>query len=247
MQKLIQGVHHFQTAIFGTQRELFERLAEGQSPEVLFITCSDSRINPNLLTQTEPGELFILRNAGNIVPPYGAAWGGEAATIEFAVTGLGVKDIIVCGHSHCGAMKGLLAPPPRRDFPALSQWLSHAEATRRIVRDKYAGSGFGCASAHPEGVSDQDVTDHKCSDRESASLLNITIQENVLAQMENLRTHPVVASGLAQGKLKLHGWVYKIETGEVFGYNPESCQFQKLAERRLPPSMPERRLVASQI
>jgi carbonic anhydrase len=222
MQKLIHGIHHFQTAIFGTQRELFERLAEGQSPDVLFITCSDSRINPNLLTQTEPGELFILRNAGNIVPPYGAAWGGEAATIEFAVAGLGVKDIIVCGHSHCGAMKGLLEPSSSRDFPALAQWLSHAESTRRIVRDKYA-------------------------DREGASLLNITIQENVLAQMENLRTHPVVASGLAQGELKLHGWVYKIETGEVFGYDTENAQFLRLTEQRSPLRVPERRLVALEI
>ena len=133
MQKLIQGLHHFQTTLFGSQRELFEHLAKGQSPEVLFITCSDSRIAPNLLTQSEPGELFVLRNAGNIVPPYGAVQGGEAATIEFAVAGLGVKDIIVCGHSHCGAMKGLLEPPPCRDFPALTQWLSHAESTRRIL------------------------------------------------------------------------------------------------------------------
>ncbi|QXP85729.1 carbonic anhydrase [Methylococcus sp. Mc7] len=222
MQKLIQGLHHFQTTIFGSQRELFERLAQGQSPEVLFITCSDSRINPNLITQTEPGELFILRNAGNIVPPYGAGQGGEAATIEFAVAGLGVKDIIVCGHSHCGAMKGLLEPPSSRDFPALTQWLSHAESTRRIVRDKYAG-------------------------REGASLINVTIQENVLAQMENLRTHPVVASGLAQGKLKLHGWVYKIETGQVFGYDPESSQFRTLTEQRSLRPMPERKLVALEI
>lgn len=222
MQKLIQGLHHFQTTIFGSQRELFERLAQGQSPEVLFITCSDSRINPNLITQTEPGELFILRNAGNIVPPYGAGQGGEAATIEFAVAGLGVKDIIVCGHSHCGAMKGLLEPPSSRDFPALTQWLSHAESTRRIVRDKYAG-------------------------REGASLINVTIQENVLAQMENLRTHPVVASGLAQGKLKLHGWVYKIETGQVFGYDPECSQFRTLTEQRSLRPMPERKLVALEI
>lgn len=222
MQKLIQGLHHFQTTLFGSQRELFERLAKGQAPDALFITCSDSRINPNLLTQTEPGELFILRNAGNIVPPYGAALGGEAATIEFAVAGLGVKDIIVCGHSHCGAMKGLLEPPPARDFPALSQWLSHAEITRRIVRDKYAG-------------------------RESASLLNVTIQENVLAQMENLRTHPVVASGLAQGKLKLHGWVYKIETGEVFGYEPAASQFVRLVGQRPLSAAPEHRLVPAEI
>lgn len=220
MHKLIEGLHQFQSTVFGSQRELFERLAQGQSPETLFITCSDSRINPNLLTQTEPGELFILRNAGNIVPPYGAAQGGEAATIEFAVAGLGIKDIIICGHSHCGAMKGLLEPPPARDFPALTQWLFHAESTRRIVHDKYAG-------------------------REAASLLNVTIQENVLAQMENLRTHPVVASGLAQGKLKLHGWVYKIETGEVFGYDPESGQFLPLGGQRT--SVPERKRAAVEI
>ena len=118
MQKLLQGLQHYQTKIFGTQREMFERLSQGQSPDVLFITCSDSRINPNLLTQTEPGELFILRNAGNIVLPYGAVQGGEAATIEFAVAGLGVKDIIICGHTHCGAMKGLLEPSNPIDFPS---------------------------------------------------------------------------------------------------------------------------------
>jgi len=93
MQKLIQGLQHYKTKVFGSQRELFERLTEGQSPEVLFISCSDSRINPNLLTQTEPGELFILRNAGNLVSPYGALQGGEAATIEFAVAGVGVKAL----------------------------------------------------------------------------------------------------------------------------------------------------------
>lgn len=247
MQKLIEGLHRFQSDLFGSQRELFERLAAGQHPEVLFITCSDSRINPNLLTQTEPGELFILRNAGNLVPPYGAAMGGEAATIEFAVAGLGVKDIIVCGHSHCGAMKGLLEPPPARDFPALSQWLAHAESTRRIVRDKYVGNIFGRASARPEGVSDKDVADHKYSDREGAALLNVTIQENVLAQMENLRTHPVVASGLAQGKLKLHGWVYKIETGEVFAYDADDGQFRTLTGRRPPRPAGERKLAALDI
>ena len=207
MQKLIEGLHHFETTVFGSQQELFERLAHGQAPETLFITCSDSRINPNLLTQTEPGELFILRNAGNIVPPYGPAPGGEAATIEFAVAGLNVKDIIICGHSHCGAMQGLLNPPDSRDFPALTQWLTHAELTRRVVRDTY-------------------------TDRTGADLLNVTIQENVLAQMENLRTHPAVASGLARGVLILHGWVYKIETGEVFGYQSDAGQFGKLSPQR---------------
>jgi carbonic anhydrase len=222
MQKLIEGLQYYQTKIFGSQQELFERLSQGQSPDALFITCSDSRINPNLLTQSEPGELFILRNAGNLVPPYGAVQGGEAATIEFAVAALGVKDIIVCGHTHCGAMKGLLEPPPKTDFPALSQWLTHAESTRRIVFEKYTG-------------------------HDNATLLNITIQENVLAQLENLRTHPVVASRLSQGKLKLHGWVYKIETGDVFGYDTESCQFQKLSEQRAKLSMPERQFVPLEI
>lgn len=222
MQKLLEGLRHYQTNIFGTQRELFERLSEGQSPDVLFITCSDSRINPNLLTQTEPGDLFILRNAGNIVPAYGSVQGGEAATIEFAVAGLGVKDIIICGHTHCGAMKSLLTPPASRDFPALTQWLSHAETTRRIVQDKYQGT-------------------------EDSLLLSITIQENVLAQMNNLRTHPVVASGLSQGTLKLHGWVYKIETGEVFGYDPKLAQFQILTEQRARLLTPQRKPVSMEI
>jgi carbonic anhydrase len=108
MQKLVDGVHQFQENVFGAKQALFERLADGQQPLALFITCSDSRIDPCLLTQTQPGELFILRNAGNIVPPYGQGSGGEAATIEYAVCALKLKDIIVCGHSHCGAMNGLL-------------------------------------------------------------------------------------------------------------------------------------------
>lgn len=210
MQRLIDGLHHFQSKIFGTQKDLFERLTKGQSPETLFITCSDSRIDPCLLTQTEPGELFIMRNAGNLVPPYGASHGGEAATIEFAVAALGVKDIIMCGHSHCGAMKSLLFPPSEKEFPALTEWLSHAASTRQIVREKYS------------------------SEEARADLLNVTIQENVLAQLENLRTHPVVASGLSHGKLKLHGWVYKFETGEVFGYEPSKGQFQLLTEQPKP-------------
>src|SRR6187200_2207989 len=109
MQKLINGLHQFQNNIFTTQRELFERLAGGQTPMALFITCSDSRINPNLLTQTEPGEHFLIRNAGNIVPAYGAAHGGgEGATVEYAVSVLKMPNIIVCGHYGCGAMHFLM-------------------------------------------------------------------------------------------------------------------------------------------
>src|SRR3974390_1919087 len=127
MQKLIRGIHRFRTEDFRPLQGLFEQLAKGQNPETLFITCSDSRIDPNLLTRSKPGDLFILRNAGNIVPPRGSASGGEAATIEFAVAALGVKDIIICGHSHCGAMKALLQPESIELLPDVAHWLRHAE------------------------------------------------------------------------------------------------------------------------
>ena len=205
MQKLVEGIHHFQANVFLPQRELFERLAHGQQPDALFITCSDSRINPNLLTHTDPGDLFILRNAGNILPPAGAANGGEGATIEFAVAALGVRDVIVCGHSHCGAMNGLLHPEGLKDLPAMRAWLGHAAATAQIMKEKYP---------------------HLAGD----ALLTATIEENVLVQLENLRTHPTVAARLARGALNLHGWVYKIETGEVFAYDPHRGQFVPVTE-----------------
>jgi carbonic anhydrase len=208
VEKLLKGLHHFRSEIFLSQQELFERLAKGQSPDALFITCSDSRINPNLLTQTNPGELFILRNAGNIVPPFGAVKGGEAATIEFAVVALGIKDIIVCGHSHCGAVKGLLNPEGLSEMPAVASWLQYAESTKRIIKENY------------EGLSE-------------AQRVNIAIQENVLVQLENLRTHPAVASRIARQELNLHAWVYKIETGDVFAYSPDEAQFRPIAEIKL--------------
>ena len=222
MQKLLNGLHHFQQSIFSSQRELFERLAHGQSPETLFITCSDSRINPNLITQTEPGELFILRNAGNIVPAHGASNGGEAATIEFAVAGLGVRDIILCGHSHCGAMKGLLDEHLVADTPAVRQWLTHAESAKRVMRENYASL-------------------------EGPARLSACVQENVLAQLENLRTHPAVAARLARGQLSLHGWVYKLESGEVFAYDPALGQFALLHEASLPVPLPANRLLTASI
>jgi carbonic anhydrase len=205
MQKLIQGIHEFRAQHFRPLQGLFEQLAQGQSPETLFITCSDSRIDPNLLTRSKPGDLFILRNAGNIVPPHGAGNGGEAATIEFAVAGLGVKDIVVCGHSHCGAMKGLLQPETVAPLPAVASWLTHAETTRRIVRDNYG---------HLDGE----------------RLVTATVEENVLVQLEHLRTLPAVASRLVRGDLHLHGWVYKIETGDVFAFDQPSGQFVPLAQ-----------------
>lgn len=212
MQKLVEGLHRFQSELFGSHRELFERLAKEQRPEVLFITCSDSRISPNLITQTVPGDLFILRNAGNIIPPHGASNGGEAATIEFAVAGLGVSHVVVCGHSHCGAVKALLnKPEDLTDLPALRGWLNHAEATRQIIRDNYR---------------------HLAGD----ALVTAAVEENVLVQIENLRTHPVVRSRLSRGKLQLYGWVYKFETGQVFQYDSERGQFLSVTDA--PASLP---------
>ena len=221
MQKLVEGIHQFQTGVFSSKQRLFEGLVDGQHPLALFITCSDSRIDPNLLTQTEPGELFILRNAGNIVPPYGAVVGGEAATIEYAVSVLGVKDIVICGHSHCGAMAGLLDQRQLDKLPAVRSWLCHAESTHRIIEENYTH-----------------IT-------EPTARLTTTVEENVLVQLENLRTHPTVAAALSRNSLNLHGWVYRFETGQVFGYHPQDGQFVPVegtsfispsATRAVPPS-----------
>ncbi len=136
MQKLLNGLVAFQNSVFENERELFSRLATGQSPDTLLITCSDSRISPDMLLQARPGELFVMRNAGNIVPPYGQG-GGEAATLEYAVAVLKVKDIVVLGHSDCGAMKALLSPESVTSLPAVANWLSQAESTRRVVVDNH--------------------------------------------------------------------------------------------------------------
>ena len=139
MNEVIRGLSEFHNKYFCTHQEMFERLSQGQTPQILFITCSDSRIDPNLLTQTQPGELFIIRNVGNIIPPFGAINSGEGAAIEYAVHALGIKDIIICGHSHCGAMKGLLQLGKlAEEMPLVYEWLKHhAEATRRLVQDNY--------------------------------------------------------------------------------------------------------------
>jgi len=200
LRKLISGLHEYQHRVFESQKDLFARLSQGQAPEALFITCSDSRINPNMITQTEPGDLFILRNAGNIIPAFNTFSGGEAATIEFAVTGLNVKDIILCGHSHCGAMRALLYPDSYRHMPQLISWLGNAEATKRIVLENY-------------------------TDVDEEHLLNVASQENVLVQIENLRTLPAVAARLARGDLSIHAWMYKMEKGTIFGYDPAQGQF----------------------
>ena len=201
MKKLVEGIQRFHKGPFLAKQPLFEQLAKGQQPLALFITCSDSRIDPNLLTHTEPGELFVLRNAGNIVPPYGSVRGGEAATIEYAVNVLGVDDIIVCGHSHCGAMAGRLAPESLDELPAVREWLVHAEDSRTIVPE-----GYGHIS-------------------DDSDPLTTAVEENVLVQLEHLRTHPSVAAAIDRKELDLHGWVYRFETGQVFAYDSDKRQF----------------------
>jgi len=201
MKKLLQGINQFRSNYVSTHWDLLEQLSHGQAPRVLFITCSDSRIDPNLMTQTEPGELFIIRNAGNIIPPYGSTNGGEGATIEYAIQALGIEQIIVCGHSHCGAMKGLLKLEKlEQDLPLVHDWLKHAEATRRLIKDNYP-------------------------DRGGEELLEIAIAENVLNQIDNLETYPIVRSRLYQGRLKIYGWIYHIETGEVLAYDPQTHSY----------------------
>ena len=218
MQKLVDGIHKFQREAFSQDQKLFETLVEGQNPLALFVTCSDSRIDPNRLTQTKPGELFIQRTAGNIIPPYGSVFAGEAATIEYAVAALKVRDIIICGHSHCGAMGGLLKPEALEKMPAVKAYLQHAESTRRIVEENYAH-----------------LTD-------PIKRLTLTVEENVLVQLESLRTHPAVAAAVGRGELKLHGWVYKFETGEVFSFDPDRNAFVPLADAEPPIETPNRNL-----
>lgn len=204
IESVIDGIKLFKHEVFDTQKEHFSALARGQSPQVLMVACSDSRVVPQLITQTGPGDLFVLRNAGNILPPHGAHHGGEEATIEYAVTALGIRHIIICGHSHCGAVKGLLsAPQDLANMPSVADWLVYAEATRRAV-----------AEAHAE------------LDEEARLLA--AVKENVIVQIGNLFTYPAVFAKHAQGELKVHGWVYMIESGEVLAYEPETRAFHAL-------------------
>jgi carbonic anhydrase len=200
VEKLVAGIHRFRSKITHHQAQELRKLAKGQKPLAMMITCADSRIIPNLIMQTDPGDLFILRNVGNIIPPYGTANNGEAAAIEFAVSGLGVRDIIVCGHTHCGAMKGLLKPELLNDLPTTREWLKHATATQAIMKENYPRM-------------------------KGERLLTATAEENVLVQLQQLETMPVVAARCMRGNLFLHGWMYAIETGEVFEYDWESGQF----------------------
>lgn len=218
MDHLFTGVHQFHSQVFRREREFYTNLAAGQHPSALFIGCSDSRVDPSIITQSGLGELFVMRNAGNIVPCYGASNGGEPATIEYAVSVLGVKDIVVCGHSGCGAIHAMLHPETMEKLPLVKSWLNHAEATRQIMLENYPN------------ISGDD-------------LVAAAVREHVLVQIENLQTHPSVAVRLQRGELTLHAWVYQMQTGEVLAYDSEDGKFTALTD--LPPEVAGKRKVSN--
>ncbi|MER7516724.1 carbonic anhydrase [Streptomyces sp. NPDC126499] len=193
MQPLIDNARRF-----GQRPEEFAPLAAGQSPAVLFITCSDSRVVPALITGARPGQLFELRTAGNIVPPYdNGSPTGEAATIEYAVEVLGVQDVVVCGHSHCGAVGALVRGDDLDAVPAVRDWLAHAA---------------------PEGA------DGRPDDPAVAD----AVRGHVLTQLLRLRSYPCVERRLADDRLRLRGWYYEVHTGAVHEYRPETDSFETL-------------------
>ena len=208
MQKLIEGVHKFRTDAFGNYRKLFRKLSQqGQNPHTLFITCSDSRVLAELITQSQPGDLFVVKNVGNIVPPASVtgSTNSTAAAIEFAVESLRVSDIVVCGHSQCGAMEALVQGlPSDLPMPHLESWLGTAGRVVEILNAKY--THLADASARQDAAA----------------------EENVLFALENLHSYHGVQERLGDGTLRLHGWFFKIATAELFFYDPESNQFSPL-------------------
>lgn len=204
MQKIIDGFLRFQNDVFPARTDFFKQLAGGQSPKALFVTCSDSRVVPELLTQQEPGDLFVIRNAGNIVPCYGPEPGGVSATVEYAVSVLKVTDIVICGHSNCGAMAAISSCQCIDHLPAVAHWLRYSDSAKAIV----AGREYA-------------------TQQEKADAM---VRENVIAQLSNIRTHPSVAVALSQHRLNLHGWVYDIEKGHIDALDGQSMEFVLLSD-----------------
>jgi carbonic anhydrase len=204
MEKLIAGHKRFLAEVFPQKKNKFRLLADSQAPQWLFITCADSRVVPDLILGTEPGDLFIARSIGNVVPIASQDVDGVTATIEYAVEVLKVRHAIVCGHSDCGAMKAALDRSKLENLPKARRWLDHVQA----------------AFAHRQPLNPLDGT-HV----ELASL----IRGNVVAQLMNLRAQPAVVHAEGEGRLTLHGWYYDILTGRIEEYNEDMRKFVPLA------------------
>ena len=213
MQRLLAGYRKFRTHAFPAHKDRFHLLADSQHPDILFVTCADSRVVPDLIFQTEPGDMFLSRVIGNIIPPHGAMPGGISATIEYAVEVLHVRHIVVCGHSDCGAIKAVLPPDPndprvRRDLsrlPLTAKWLGYVEPAWNYL---------------PPGISHADIP----------TLHTALIRANVVAQLENLKTHSEVARAVAHNELQVHGWYYDILTGAIDAWDQEERRFMLLEE-----------------
>ncbi|MDG6079289.1 carbonic anhydrase [Erythrobacter litoralis] len=207
MDKLMKGLSRYREGAYPKHAQLLETLGrEGQNPKTLMISCSDSRVVPELITQSDPGDLFVIRNAGNIVPPWQRLNGGTTSTIEFAVVGLGVTDIVICGHADCGAMKAHFAPEGALDaMPSVKEWISHSTAAHSAVE--------AC-----------------CGSADDGEKMDMLVEENVKLQLTHLRSHPCVAAALAKGDLRLHGWVFEIGAGAVRALDGKTDTFRSMDE-----------------
>jgi carbonic anhydrase len=200
MERLVEGHKKFLKEVFPARKSHFHLLAEGQAPMWLFITCADSRVLPDMILGTEPGDLFISRSIGNVVPKTSGDVDGVTATIEYAVEVLRVRHAIICGHSDCGALKAALDHKSLENLPRARRWLEHVEA----------------AFAYKQPLNP--------ADGESAELAAV-IRGNVVAQLMNLRAQPPVAQALAKGRLTAHGWYYDIMTGQIEEYDEKQKRF----------------------
>ncbi|HYK37101.1 carbonic anhydrase [Alloacidobacterium sp.] len=205
MKNLLKGYLQFRKDAFPQWKDHFKLLADRQAPDVLFITCADSRIVPSLILQAKPGDLFIARNVGNVVPPFGEMAGGNSATVEYAVEVLKVRHVIICGHSDCGAVKAVLQKKDVSRLPVTHQWLSYVEAAWQY----------------------RDPSDPMGDEQAQHTAL---IHANIVAQLHNLKTHPEVAAGLAKSTLQVHGWYYDIMTGAIEAYDQQTRKFAPLED-----------------
>jgi carbonic anhydrase len=223
LDNVLDRAGRFHGEIFERESALYRSLARnGQEPKALMISCADSRVVPEMITQARPGDLFVCRNAGNIVPPFSQANGGVSSAVEYAVVALKVRDIVVCGHSDCGAMKAFLHPEKLVEMPNVATWLRHAHAAECVV-----------SAAYP-------------SLRAEAKVRALAM-ENVIAQIHHLRTHPSVAAALARGELSIHGWFFEIDSGTIWALDGAMGKFEPVVGKTpMPVAISAREAVAPQ-